>query len=135
MSTSGEDLRFNRATPVLYVEEIEPCLPFWTERLGFETTGEVPHGDRLGFVMLEKDDVEVMYQSRASLEDDLPDAADAETGGAFLFVEVDDLDAVVGRLKGIDPVAPRRQTFYGTDELVVREPGGNVVTFAEFVEA
>lgn len=134
MSTSREDPRFNRASPVLYVEQIEPCVPFWTDRLGFEITGEVPHGDRLGFVMMEKDDVEVMYQSRASLEDDLPEAADAETGGAFLFVQVDDLDAVERALEGIDPVVPRRQTFYGTDELVVREPGGNTVTFAEFIE-
>lgn len=85
--------------------------------------------------MMEKDHVEVMYQSRASMEDDLPEAADAETGGAFLFVEVDDLDAVERALEGVDQVVPCRQTFYGTDELVVREPGGNTVTFAEFVES
>lgn len=135
MSTSGENLRFNRATPVLYVEEIEPCISFWTDRLGFEPTGKVPHGNRLGFVMMERNDVEVMYQSRASLEDDLPAMAEAETGGAFLFVEVNDLDAVERALGGIEPEVPRRQTFYGTDELVVREPGGNVVTFAEFLDA
>lgn len=134
MSTSPPNTRFNRATPVLYVEDIEPCIPFWTERLGFENTGEVAHGDRLGFVMMEKEDVEVMYQSRTSLEDDLPEAADAETGGAFLFVEVDDLDAVERALDGVEPLVPRRQTFYGTDELIVREPGGNTVTFAEFIE-
>jgi len=29
-------------------------------------------------------------------------------------------------------VIPRRTTFYGADELIVREPGGNVVTFAQF---
>ena len=25
-----------RLTPIIFVAEIEPCLPFWTERLGFE---------------------------------------------------------------------------------------------------
>ena len=25
-----------KLTPVLLVEEIEPCLSFWTDRLGFE---------------------------------------------------------------------------------------------------
>ena len=34
-----------KVTPVLYVEEIEPALPFWMDRLGFEKTAEVPHGD------------------------------------------------------------------------------------------
>jgi hypothetical protein len=29
-------------------------------------------------------------------------------------------------------VVPERNTFYGTREIAVREPGGNVVTFAEF---
>lgn len=31
----------------------------------------------------------------------------------------------------VDNVSPRRSTFYGMDEIIVREPGGNVVTFAE----
>ena len=31
-----------KITPVLFAEEIEPCLKFWVERLGFEKTIEVP---------------------------------------------------------------------------------------------
>lgn len=119
-------------TPVLYVEEIEPVLPFWTERLGFELTAEVPEGDRPGFVILEKGPVQVMYQTRASVESDVPELADTPMRGTVLFVTVDDLDAVQRALEGIEPVVPRRTTFYGADELIVREPAGNVVTFAEF---
>lgn len=127
-------MKMKKSTVVFYVEDIETCLPFWEERLGFEVTGTVPHGERVGFAMLEKGGVEVMYQTRASMEDDLPALAEKPTGGAFVFVEVEDLDDVEESLDGIELVVPRRQTFYGTDELVVREPGGNVVTFAEFVE-
>jgi uncharacterized glyoxalase superfamily protein PhnB len=127
-------MEMKKGTVVLYVEEIEPCLPFWEERLGFEVTGTVPHEGRVGFAMMKRDGVEVMYQSRASLADDVPALADTPRGSAFLFVEVEDLGGVEAALEGVDPVIPRRQTFYGTDELVVREPGGNVVTFAEFVE-
>lgn len=121
-------------TPVLYVEEIEPVLPFWTERLGFEKTTEVPEGDRLGFVILQKGPVQIMYQTRASVESDVPELADSPMRGTFLFITVDDLDAIEGALEGIEPVVPRRQTFYGADELIVREPAGNVVTFARFAE-
>lgn len=121
-----------KATAVLCVEKIEPVLPFWTERLGFEKTAEVPHGDRLGFVILQRGEVEIMYQTRASIADDVPPLAGHPTGGTALFVQVSDLDEVARALDGIEPVVPRRQTFYGADELIVREPGGNVVTFAHF---
>ena len=53
-------------------------------------------------------------------------------GATFLFVEVEDLDRVEAALEGVEPVVPRRQTFYGTDELIVRDPAGNTITFARF---
>lgn len=121
-----------KLTPVLYVDEIEPCLPFWTDRLGFEVTGTVPHGDRLGFAMLGRGDVEIMYQTRASMEEDIPALADRPAGSAFLFIEVDDLDAVEEALSDLDMVVPRRTTEYGAVEVGVVEPGGNAVVFAEF---
>ena len=48
------------------------------------------------------------------------------------FIEVEDLDAVERALEGVEPVIPRRRTFYGSEELIVREPAGNPVTFARF---
>lgn len=127
-----ETLTMKKLTPVLYVEEIEPCLPFWVDRLGFEKTVEVPEGDRLGFAILKKGDVEIMYQTRASVQNDVPALADTPMGGTLLFIEVEDLDAVERALEGVDVVFPRRTTFYGAQEIGVREPGGNAVTFAQF---
>lgn len=124
------DAVMRRLTPVLVVEAIEPCLPFWTERLGFRKTVAVPEGDRLGFVILARDGVELMYQSRASVRNDIPALADAPAGGTTLFVEVSDIDAVERAVRGVDLVVPRRTTFYGMTEVGVREPGGNVVVFA-----
>ncbi len=127
-----------KVTPLITVEEIEPCLPFWTEALGFELTASVPHGDVLGFAMLHKGDVELMYQTRASIDADLgasgaPEGLAAELAGstATLFAEVEDLDAVIEALgEGADVVVPRRQTFYGMDEIFVRAPCGTLVGFA-----
>lgn len=129
-----------KATPLITVDAIEPCLPFWTERLGFAVTATVPHGDALGFAMLNKGNVELMYQSRASLEADLgpagaaaghPDLPGRLAGSTtMLFVEVEDLDAVVEALAGADVVVPRRQTFYGMDEIFVMAPCGTLVGFA-----
>ncbi len=118
-----------RITPVMLVDEIEPCIPFW-EALGFDKTDAVPHGGRLGFVILEKSGLEIMYQTRASVASDLPALADAPGGGTFLFLEVMDLDATIEAIEGAPVVFPRRKTFYGMEEIGVREPGGNAVTFA-----
>jgi hypothetical protein len=121
-----------RLTPVLMVDAIEPCLPFWVERLGFTKTTEVPHEGQLGFVILEKGNVQIMYQTKDSVAADIPPVAKSPMKGTFLFIEVDDLDAVEKAVKGVPLVVPRRTTFYGSQELILKEPAGNTVTFAEF---
>jgi hypothetical protein len=121
-----------KLTPVLLVEEIEPSLPFWTERLGFAKAVEVPEGNKLGFVILAKDGIEIMYQSRASMRNDVPALAGfGAPGSTVLFVEVGDVNAVERAMRGAEVVVPRRKTFYGMDELGVREPGGHVILFAQ----
>ncbi len=126
----AKGVEMKRLAPVLVVEEIEPCLPFW-DRLGFEKTTEVPEGDKLGFVILKKGPVEIMYQTRAGLEKDMPILA-KDSYRSALFIEVEALDPVIEALKGADIIFPERQTFYGAREIGFREPGGSVVTFAEF---
>lgn len=122
-----------KLTPVLMVEAIEPCLPFW-DRLGWTKVAEVPHEHALGFVILVKDDVELMYQSRASVAADMPALGALPMGGSFLFLEVSDLDGLIALLGDAPVAVPRRKTFYGMDEIAVHEPGGNVVIFAEKAE-
>jgi uncharacterized glyoxalase superfamily protein PhnB len=119
-----------KLTPVLVVDQVEPCAAFWTGPLGFARTAEVPHDGELGFVILQKDGVEIMYQSRASVAADLPPLAEGPYR-TILFIEVDDLDAVEAAVAGAEVVQPRRTTFYGMTEIGVREPGGNVVVFAQ----
>ncbi len=127
--------RVRKLTPVLLVEEIEPCLPFWTERLGFTKTVEVPEEAKLGFVILERNGIEVMYQSLASVEKDVPALAAGPRGhSTALFVEVSDVTAIEQAMRGVETIVPRRRTFYGMDEIGVREPGGHVVIFAQPVE-
>jgi hypothetical protein len=131
-----------KVTPLITVESIEPCLPFWTEKLGMEVTVTVPHGDAIGFAILQKGDVELMYQSRASIDADLvtsgaPATLGRELSGSTstLFVEVESLDEVIAALgDDVEVLVPRRQTFYGMDEIFVRPPCGTVVGFAAKVE-
>lgn len=123
----------NKSTPILHVKTVEPSLKFWTERFGFHKTVEVPEGDHIGFVALENDSVEVMYQTYSGMQADPsnPLAKAVEKGPSFLFMEVPDIKAVEAALKGAEIVQPIHETFYGSKEITVREPGGHFVIFAQ----
>ncbi|HEY0025713.1 MAG TPA: VOC family protein [Longimicrobium sp.] len=125
-----------KLTPVLVVDAIEPCLPFWVDRLGFTRTIEVPEDDRLGFVALEKDGVEVMVQTRSSAVASAPGMEEFPFGGpTHLYIEVSDFDAVDRALEGAEVIVPRRTTSYGATEIVVREPCGHFIGFASMASA
>ena len=123
----------SKSTPILHVKSVEPSVEFWTERFGFHRTIEVPEGDHLGFVALENDKVEIMYQTYSGMQSDPanPLAKAVELGPSFLFMEVPDIKAAEEVLKGADIVQPIHETFYGSKEIVVREPGGHFVIFSQ----
>lgn len=124
---------FKKVTPVLIVDAIEPVLPFW-QALGFEQVVAVPHGDHIGFVILVRDSVEVMYQSVASVREDTPATLTGPRplGAAAIYIEVDDFEAVAAKVpKDAEVVAPRRVAPYGATEIFVRDPAGNVIGFAQ----
>lgn len=138
MSTSMMQSRgappLNRLTPVLVVDAVEPCIQFWIDRFGLSPESEVPGDDgRLVFAIVKKGDVEIMYQTRASVIADLPGEEHELVGhSTTLFITTEDLNAVERALHGVPIVKPRHKTFYGSEEIYVREPGGNTVGFAQF---
>ena len=129
-----------KATPVLIIDRIEPVLPFWT-KLGLTATTEVPDQNatdgRLAFVILAGEAVEVMYQTAASVKEDLvksasvKDAFRATPQQTTLYVEVDKLADVESQLLGELVVMPQRKTFYGSTEIGYADPAGNIVVFSE----
>ncbi len=125
-------VKIKKVTPLLFAQEIETCIRFWTERMGFEKTVEVPEGDKVGFAMLEKNGMEIMYQSYASVDKDNPATGQAvRKGPAFLYIEVDDLGALVTAVNGAEIVMPTRTTFYGAKEIGIKDPVGHYLIFAQ----
>ena len=125
-------MKITRATPVLFVDRVEPTRDFFM-KLGFTVMFDVPDGDKLGFAGLEKDGVQVMVETRGN-----PNEGAAlreitrQSRGAVVFIQVDNLDAVITALAAEPAIVERHKTFYASDEITFMEPGGNVVTFARF---
>lgn len=127
------DPGFKKLTPVIIVDAVEPCLAFWTERFGFTVTATVPGPDgKFAFAILTGGNVELMYQTRAAvLEEDPSAAEDLKGHSVALFLEVDSIDLVEKAVVGAPIVKARHDTFYGSTEIYVLEPGGNTVGFAQ----
>ena len=121
-------LQVKTITPNFYADEIESSVAFW-QRLGFEKIKEVPAGNKLAFAMLHKDGLDLMYGTYASIDQD-PAAPKYQRGTSFVFMMVESLDPVLAAVTKAEIVTPVHKTFYGTTEITVKDPAGNLFTFA-----
>jgi len=119
-----------KATPLLRVERVEPSLAFWVDRLGFQKVTEVMEGDSLGFVILSRGHVELMLQSRTSLAKDLPMLSVGAMAPSVVYMGVTSIQEIEGKLAHSEIIVPKRTTYYGMEEIWVREPGGHIIGFA-----
>lgn len=81
---------------------------------------------------MQKGTIELMYCSYASLDKDSGSSRSYDRGTSFLFLEVEDVDAVFAAMSGAPIVAPIHKTFYESTEFTVKDPAGHWITFAQF---
>jgi len=125
-------MKVKRVTAVLLVDRVEPTVDFF-RLVGFEASIEIREGNGVGFAMLERDGMQVMVETRDNERESAAlRAVTKQSRSALVFLEVDDLDAVVDALRATPVLVDRHSTFYGADEITYTEPGGNLVTFAQF---
>jgi len=125
----SQTLQIAKATAIHIVDAIEPSLQLWVEQLGWRVVVDVPDGDRLGFVLLQRDSAELMLQTRRSLAGDLPKVA-ALSPSSILYLDVNDLALAERAVAGAELLVPPRKTFYGAHELFIRDPAGHVIGFS-----
>jgi uncharacterized glyoxalase superfamily protein PhnB len=126
-------MNIKKITAVLFVEEVEPCVKFWMDRFGFQKIAEVAEGGKLGFAMLQKGNMELMYQSYASADKDVTNISQqVRNGPTFLYIEVDNLEEAISAIKGSEVYMPVRDTFYGSKEIGIKDPAGHYITFSQF---
>ncbi|HEX7288921.1 MAG TPA: VOC family protein [Candidatus Angelobacter sp.] len=119
-----------RITPLLYVDEVEKSLPFWTDGLGFEKTLDVEENSKLLFALLKKGEQELMLNARALVQRESPAVAEFTKPNAPVYIDVENLGSIRQLAKTHEVVVPEHKTSYGTSEIILREPGGNLVWFA-----
>lgn len=122
-------------TAVLPVDSVGPSAAFF-EAIGFTRDSEVPMADgSLGFVIMKSGNTQIMYQSKASIREDSDVLAEgADVAPVLIYITVSDVKAVEAALNkgGYNQIMALRETFYGATEVSFREPGGHIITFAQF---
>jgi len=121
-------VQVQKIRPILVVQAIAPCLDFWA-LVGFSPIITVPDAPPFGFAILAGNGIELMLQTAESIEEDFSGAA-GHVSASVLYVSVPALDPVIEALAGAPIAVPRRRTFYGADEIFIKDPAGNLIGFA-----
>lgn len=126
---------FKKLTPNIMVEDIDRTIAFYKETLGFELLATAPEQGPFDWAMLRRDEVDVMFQTRASLEGELPVLKQKEIGGALtLYIAVENIKELYACLQGnVTVLQDMHTTFYGAQEFAIQDCNGFVLTFAENV--
>ena len=117
---------FETAIPVLQVGDSGAAAEFYCGRLGFTLLSSWPSADT-------RRDPRYLTLVREGARLHVHSFQGAGAGTAAVYLFVDDVDALYAELRsrGVSVAAPPIDQEWGTREIVVRDPDGNVLTFGQ----
>jgi uncharacterized glyoxalase superfamily protein PhnB len=117
--------------PNIFVADMKKTIEFY-ELLGFKTTMTVPEGGDFVWVMMNCGEVNMMFQTYASLENNLLDIHRTDGGSLLLYIQVSEIKKFFESIKTkVTVLAGLEKTFYGATEFSIKDNNGYVLTFAE----
>lgn len=121
-------------TTNLMVESIEESLSFYGGVLGFTEIASVKNdAGKLDFIILTKDNTNLMLQQKDSLISEVPTyATETVKPSVTLYTMVDDYETFYAEVKEKTKLyLDRHITPYGADEFALVDPDGYVLVFTE----
>jgi len=132
-------MNFTDVTPNLIVSDIDRSLAFYRDVLGFSVVTTVPDAAPFVFAWLRRDAVKVFLNTKASVQDAMPELAARPIGGTntlFMVIEAgspaEGIDALYDAVKSTARVVmPIKDQFYGMREFGIKDPDGYVIFAAQ----
>lgn len=120
-------------TPNLMVEDVAKSVDFYQTILGFELVVAIPDEGQPDWAMMKHGEVEVMFQSRQSLSEEIPNFKEAKIGGSFtLYIDVEGIDKLYSMIKDKAAIVQEMHTtFFGSKEFAIQDVNGYVLAFSE----
>ena len=118
------------------VEDVQQTLSFYQDVLGFKVLMTLPDQSPFDFAIVQRDQVELMFQSRSSLSENVPALNGHPIGASQTFyIEVEGLTKLYENLRNkVDIAVDLHTTFYGTQEFYFRDVNGYILSFTEPVK-
>jgi lactoylglutathione lyase len=122
-----------KLTPNLMVEDVAQTLTFYKDVLGFEVVMTLPEAAPFNFAIVSRDGVELMFQSRESLSENVPALTGSPIGASQTFyIEVTGINDLYEQIRDkVEIVVDLHTTFYGTQEVYFRDINGYILSFSE----
>ena len=143
MDFNGEDVMHKKLTTNMMVENVNNTVNFYNSVLGFEFVMGVPENGQnivtskqdnqiLNFALIKCGNIEMMFQSRKSLADEIPEFDNISIGGSLTFyIDVEDVKQLYSVLKNkVKIIKDIQTTFYGKQEFSIQDCNGYILTFA-----
>lgn len=132
MTITGGAAGVRAVWPLLFVQDLEPSIRFFRDRLGFTVVGQADDDGTVYWCRLERGAASIMLQ-QADAEDG---PAEGRGRGVGLFFVCDDVDDLYGEFirRGL-ALAPPALADYGMKQVFVPEPNGYHVCFESPVAA
>ena len=132
--TQRHPMPLQSLTPNLMVEDVNAAVDWYKDTLDFELKMSNPGSGTFEWAMIQSGEVTLMFESRASLEGELPALKEKPVGasGTF-FIRLDDVKALYDRISGkVEIVSDLKKTSYGSEEFSITDNNGYILTFAQF---
>lgn len=117
--------------PNIFVKDINATIEFY-KNLGFEKVMSVPETGNYDWAMLANQGITLMFQTYASLGNDLPQISRKDGGSLLFYIRLKGIRAFHDKIKSkAKVIVELNKTFYGATEFSILDNNGYVLTFAE----
>ena len=121
----------NSLSPNIFVRDIQKSIDFYTQ-LGFKVTMSVPEEGDPVWVMMNCENVTIMFQTFDSLGDEIPEISRKDGGSLLFYIQLKDIRKFHDHIKDkVKIIKGLEKTFYGATEFSILDNNGYVLTFAE----
>ena len=129
-------MKWTSLIPNLMCDDVDATVAWYQQHFAAQLFDQVPfeHApDRHQWAIIGIGETSLMWQATESLRADVPFMADRVPGGGFtLFIRVEGLVKWTGQFAEPERIVkPLHTTFYGMQELYLRDPNGYILALAE----
>lgn len=118
-------------SPNIFVTDINKTIDFY-KQLGFTLTTTIPEKGDFIFAMMTCGSVVFMFQTFASLGDELPTVLRQNGGSLLLYIQTNEIRTFFDQIKDkVKVIKELEKTFYGATEFCIEDNNGYLLTFAE----